>query len=441
MSRGVSARARDEAGQALVLIVAVLCVVLVGALALGSLARALGDRGHQQRAADLGALAGAKAMRALYGRLFVAPTVDGRPNPQHVERAAYLAAGRRAAIAVARANGAQRVRVAFPHADAIAPVVIRVTASRAQSLRVADARRSVQIEASADAQLTPEASPAGPVRSGDEYDGPLAYRQGKPMRPDVAAAFDRLADAARADGLHLVVTSAFRSNAEQARLFAQRPDPKWVARPGESLHRLATELDLGPPAAYAWLAANAERFHFTKRYAWEPWHYGFTLNPGSAAALGGVRGGDDRPAIPSFVPDQFAAPISRAAQRWNVSATLLAAQLYQESHFNPFARSAAGAEGIAQFMPGTASAYGLHDAFDAPAAIDAQGHLMRDLLRRFGSVELALAAYNAGPARVAACGCVPPIPETLAYVASIIGLMRGAGDPSATGGLAVRLVR
>ena len=299
----------------------------------------------------------------------------------------------------------------------------------------------MEIEASADAQLTPEPSPAGPVRSGDEYDGPLAYRQGKPMRPDVAAAFDRMERAARTAGLQLVVTSAFRSDAEQARLFAQRPDPKWVARPGESLHRLATELDLGPPAAYRWLAANAERFDFTKRYAWEPWHYGFTLNAGSAAALGGVRGGEDRPAIPSFVPDEFAAPISRAAQRWNVSATLLAAQLYQESHFNPFARSAAGAQGIAQFMPGTAAAYGLRDAFDAPSAIDAQAHLMRDLLRRFGSVELALAAYNAGPVRVAACGCVPPIPETLAYVASIIGLMRGAGDPASPGGLVVHLVR
>ena len=154
-----------------------------------------------------------------------------------------------------------------------------------------------------------------------------------------------------------------------------------------------------------------------------------------------MRGGDDRPAIPSFVPDAFVAPISRAAQRWNVSATLLAAQLYQESHFNPFARSPAGARGIAQFMPGTAASYGLDDPYDASAAIDAQAHLMRDLLRRFGAVDLALAAYNAGSARVAACMCVPPIPETLGYVAAILGLMRGAGDDSGLGGLGVRLVR
>jgi soluble lytic murein transglycosylase-like protein len=54
---------------------------------------------------------------------------------------------------------------------------------------------------------------------------------------------------------------------------------------------------------------------------------------------------------------------------------------------------------------------------DAAASIDAQAHLMRDLLRQFGSVALALAAYNAGPGAVGACGCVPPYPETQAYVA------------------------
>ena len=90
------------------------------------------------------------------------------------------------------------------------------------------------------------------------------------MRPDVAVAFDRMAAAARAEaGLTLLVTSGYRSDAEQARLFAAHPDPKWVAPPGHSLHRYGTELDLGPPAAYGWLAANAGRFHFVKRYAWE----------------------------------------------------------------------------------------------------------------------------------------------------------------------------
>ena len=152
----------------------------------------------------------------------------------------------------------------------------------------------------------------------------------------------------------------------------------------------------------------------------------------------GERGGG----VPDFVPEQFAPMLSRAAQRWNVSATLLAAQLYAESGFNPFAVSEAGAQGIAQFMPGTAAAMGLDDPFDPDAAIDAQAHLMRDLLRQFADVSLALAAYNAGPAPVAACGCVPPYPETRGYVARILGLMGGAREiVGAGGGLAVRLVR
>ncbi len=89
------------------------------------------------------------------------------------------------------------------------------------------------------------------------------------MRPDVAQAFDRMAAAARREaGISLIVTSAFRSDAEQARLFAQNPDPKWVARPGTSLHRYGTELDLGPSSAYGWLARNAKRFGFIQRYSW-----------------------------------------------------------------------------------------------------------------------------------------------------------------------------
>jgi soluble lytic murein transglycosylase-like protein len=145
--------------------------------------------------------------------------------------------------------------------------------------------------------------------------------------------------------------------------------------------------------------------------------------------------------MPSFVPARFAPMLVRAAQRWNVSAGLLGAQLYAESNFNPFARSSAGALGIAQFMPGTARSMGLRDPFDAAAAIDAQAHLMRDLLRRFGAVPLALAAYNAGPGAVAACGCIPPYPETRGYVARILGLLGGAGEAVAGGGLDVRLVR
>jgi LAS superfamily LD-carboxypeptidase LdcB len=133
----------------------------------------------------------------------------------------------------------------------------------------------VAIRARATAELSPGADAEGmpSQATGGGYDGPLAYRQGKPMRPDVALAFDRLAAAAREEaGIFVSISSGFRSDAEQARLFAAHPDPKWVAPPGESLHRYATELDLGPPAAYSWLAANSRRFGFINRYSWEAWH-------------------------------------------------------------------------------------------------------------------------------------------------------------------------
>jgi hypothetical protein len=262
------------------------------------------------------------------------------------------------------------------------------------------------------------------------------------MRPDVALAFDRMAAAAAADGVSLVITSGYRSDAEQAILYARHPDPRWVAPPGKSLHRLGTELDLGPPGAYGWLARNAGRFGFIKRYSWEPWHFGYTRNAGTTSVGFGSSRGDGRSAVPTYVPARYAPAILRSSQRWSVSAGLLSAQLYAESNFNPYAVSPAGARGIAQFMPGTARSYGLSNAFDASASIDAQAHMMRDLLRRFGSVPLALAAYNAGPGAVARCGCIPPYRETQGYVARILGLLRGFGDPAGLGAeLSVRLVK
>jgi hypothetical protein len=267
--------------------------------------------------------------------------------------------------------------------------------------------------------------------SGGGYSGPLAYRQNEGMRPDVAAAFDHMAAAARKAGIGLTITSAFRSDAEQAVLFARHPDPTWVAPPGHSLHRCATELDLGPSSAYGWLYANAPGFGFLKRYSWEPWHFGYVAGPAPCSAAAESvsapeEGGGGGEGLPAFVPAQYRAPLLRSAARWNVSAALLAAQLEAESGFNPHALSPAGAQGIAQFMPGTAAGYGLHDPFDPVAAIDAQAHLMSDNLRQLGSVPLALAAYNAGSARVAACHCVPPIPETQAYVARILALLGGS---------------
>ncbi len=445
-----------DSGQALPLALGGILALIFCSLALVALGGAVTGTSRVQRSADLAAISAARSMRDDFDRLFVAARLaDGSPNPSHLSKRAYLERASAAAVEAAQRNGVERsrVRIEFPDATSFAP--LRARAEITASLDLAGSPRA-PVKAHAVAEATsPAAESAAPsapaIASGGGYSGPLAYRQGESMRPDVARAFDRMAEAASAAGIALIVNSGFRSDAEQAALFAQNPDPRWVAPPGTSLHRCATELDLGPPAAYGWLAANAPRFGFLRRYSWEAWHFGYTAGPAPCSAAGDRVGdaaaepalGDGTAgaaALPAFVPARFRGPLARASARWNVSATLLAAQLMAESNFNPYAVSPTGASGIAQFMPGTAAAYGLADPFDAAAAIDAQAHLMSDLLRQFGQVPLALAAYNAGPAPVAACACVPSYPETQAYVARILGLMGGGGVVPAAPVLEVRLV-
>ena len=442
-------RAREESGQALILALGGALALLAGALALVAIAGAVTGKGRAQRAADLAAISAARAMRDELPRLLAPPTLaSGLRNPDHLDKALYLAGARAAAADSALANGVDpaRLAISFPDADSIVP--LRVKAVVVARLELGDGGGKVEASAVAEAAAPAGAVPSvsGPATaSGGGYSGALVYRDGKGMRPDVAAAFDRMAAAAGADGVSLLVVSAFRSDAEQAALFAANPDPRWVAPPGSSLHRCATELDLGPDSAYGWLTANASRFGFVQRYSWEAWHYGFDAGPAPCSEAGNAVTADGRggpvtaTALPSFVPSQFRESLLESGRRWQVSPALLAAQLLAESNFDPLAVSPAGAQGIAQFMPGTAAAYGLADPFDPVAAIDAQAHLMSDLLRQFGSPELALAAYNAGPGAVEPCGCVPGYPETQAYVSRILALLGGAGTVVAPG-FEVRLV-
>jgi Transglycosylase SLT domain/D-alanyl-D-alanine carboxypeptidase len=430
-------RAREESGQALILALGGALALIAAALALVAIAGAVTGKGRAQRAADLVAISAVRSMRDDLDRL-LSPSrlANGEPNPEHIAKATYLVRARTAALAAAWANEVdpRRVVLAFPDADSFAPV--RAKATIVAGLREGQGQR---VEASAVAEAAaPYGATTGGVTgmaTGGGYSGPLIYRDGEGMRPDVAAAYDQMAAAARSDGLVLMVVSGFRSDAEQAELFAAHPDPTWVAPPGHSLHRCATELDLGPSSAYSWLAANASRFGFVQRYSWEAWHYGFDAGPAPCSpegeALptggGGVASSAASTALPSFVPVQYREPILRSAAHWGVPPALMAGQLMAESGFDPNAGSPAGAQGIAQFMPSTAAAYGLANPYDPVAAIDAEAHLMHDLLEQFGSPELALAAYNAGPAPVEACHCIPPYPETQAYVTRILALIGGAG--------------
>ncbi len=116
----------------------------------------------------------------------------------------------------------------------------------------------------------------------------------------------------------------------------------------------------------------------------------------------------------------------RAEARYGVDAGLLAAVAKQESGFDAGAVSPAGAQGLMQLMPATARGLGVTDAFDPAQAVDGAARLLRDLTQRFGSTELALAAYNAGPGAVLRYDGVPPYTETRNYVRSIMADLEGA---------------
>ena len=119
-------------------------------------------------------------------------------------------------------------------------------------------------------------------------------------------------------------------------------------------------------------------------------------------------------------PLPFRTPLLEAARRYEVSPDLLAALVWQESRWQPGALSAKGAMGLGQLMPATARALAV-DPRDAGANLAGAAHYLRQLLDLFdGDVERALAAYNAGPARVLKAGGVPRIAETRAYVSAIM---------------------
>ena len=161
---------RRESGQATILVLGAAMALLVGALILGAIAQGMGARSDEQRAADIAALAGARAMHDAYPRLFEPAVLGRRSNPVHLERADYLRRGREAALATARRNGARDVAVRFPDDDTIAPVRIRVDVR--DPLEVGEER--VAASAHAEAELAPPSDIAFNAGAGG-YTGPLAY--------------------------------------------------------------------------------------------------------------------------------------------------------------------------------------------------------------------------------------------------------------------------
>jgi soluble lytic murein transglycosylase-like protein len=123
---------------------------------------------------------------------------------------------------------------------------------------------------------------------------------------------------------------------------------------------------------------------------------------------------------PTAGPTQWQGRVAELAAKYDISPTLLEAVVWQESRWNTGAVSPVGARGLAQLMPGTARQMGVNP-HDPNANLEGGARYLRLQLDAFdGDIEKALAAYNAGPARVQRAGGIPAIRETQLYVAAII---------------------
>ena len=123
--------------------------------------------------------------------------------------------------------------------------------------------------------------------------------------------------------------------------------------------------------------------------------------------------------------------IREAESRHRLPAGLLDAMIAIESAYLTRAVSRAGAAGLAQLMPATARKMGVSDRFDPLQSIEGGARYLRSMLDQFGSVSLALAAYNAGPRAVARAGGIPLNRETPAYVGRVMRLWLSLAQESA----------
>lgn len=125
---------------------------------------------------------------------------------------------------------------------------------------------------------------------------------------------------------------------------------------------------------------------------------------------------------PLSVPKAYIENITKeTAAKYNLDNKLLLAIIKQESGFNSNAVSSAGAQGLMQLMPETARKLGVNNPFDPAQNVDAGARHIKGLLAKYrGNLVLALAAYNAGGAKVDKYGGVPPFKETQNYVKSIL---------------------
>jgi hypothetical protein len=128
--------------------------------------------------------------------------------------------------------------------------------------------------------------------------------------------------------------------------------------------------------------------------------------------------------VPPKAPEEIKGLISKVALETGVDPALLDSLVAAESGYNPMAKSPVGAMGLTQLMRGTAEEMGVTNPFDPVQNLRGGAGYLSKMMKRFGDLPLALAAYNAGPGRVEKAGGVPNIPETKAYVDRVMTLYR-----------------
>ena len=131
---------------------------------------------------------------------------------------------------------------------------------------------------------------------------------------------------------------------------------------------------------------------------------------------------------PQSKGEKISSLIQAYGAKYDVDPALISSIIKAESNFDPRAVSSAGAEGLMQLMPGTARELGVENSFDVEENIEAGTRYFKGLLDRFGgNLELALAAYNAGPQRVERASGIPNIKETKGYVSKVLKHYREEG--------------